>query len=103
MMQYVLNGYTFEPFVQFEISRVAFYPRDVGWKLGSIINKQVQCHDALEALFEIRYWQKIWQTLESVTLTLARSGRTQDAAVILGHLDGHSAGTGLEHAMHFRE
>jgi hypothetical protein len=62
-----------------------------------------RCHAALDALFEIRYWQKTWQTLESVTLALATAGRTEDAAVILGHLDAHSPGLGLEHQLHFRD
>jgi hypothetical protein len=62
-----------------------------------------RCHAALDVLFEIRYWQKIWQTLESVTLALATAGRTDRAAVVLGHLDAHSPGLGLEHARHFRD
>ena len=33
-----------------------------------------RCHVALDALFEIRHWQKIWQTLESVALALASVG-----------------------------
>ena len=60
-------------------------------------------HDALEALFETRHWQKIWQTLESVTLALATAGRTEHAAVILGRLDAHSSGFGIEHALQFRD
>jgi predicted ATPase/class 3 adenylate cyclase len=63
----------------------------------------VRCHDALEALFEVRYWQKIWQTLESVILALARSGRVERAAVVLGHLDNFHPPFGLEHSLHFRE
>ncbi len=62
-----------------------------------------RCRDALDAVFEIRYWQKTWQTLESVALALARAGRTEHAAVVLGHLDLHSPGLGLEHSLHFRE
>jgi predicted ATPase/class 3 adenylate cyclase len=62
-----------------------------------------RCHDALDALFEIRYWQKTWQTLESVVLSLARAGRTEHSAVILGYLDRHSPGLGLEHRLHFRD
>jgi predicted ATPase/class 3 adenylate cyclase len=64
---------------------------------------RARCHDALAELFEIRYWQKTWQTLESVTLTLARAGRTEQAAVVLGHLDAHSPGLGLEDTLHFRD
>jgi len=54
-------------------------------------------------LYEIRYWQKTWQTLESVTLALANAGRIDYAAVVLGHLDAHSPGLGLEHALNFRD
>ena len=62
-----------------------------------------RCHDALEALFEIRHWQKIWQTLESAALALASSGRIEQAAVILGGLDAHSPGFGMEYGLHFRD
>jgi hypothetical protein len=62
-----------------------------------------RCHDALHHLFELRLWQKIWQTLESVSLALARAGRTEQAAVILGCLDAHSPGYGMEHGLEFRE
>lgn len=62
-----------------------------------------RCHDALDALFEIRHWPKIWQNLESATLALARAGRTEHAAVILGHLDANTPGFGLEHELHFRD
>ncbi|HEU4692985.1 MAG TPA: hypothetical protein VFS23_31700, partial [Vicinamibacterales bacterium] len=61
------------------------------------------CHDSLEALFDVRHWQKIWQTLEAATLALARAGRTQQAAEILGCLDARSPGFGIEHALHFRD
>ena len=62
-----------------------------------------RCYDALDALFEIRLWQRIWQVLESVTLALATAGRLEPAAVIIGHLDAHTPGFGLEHAFHFRD
>ena len=62
-----------------------------------------RCHDALDTLFEVRYWQKIWQTLESVTLALAKAGQLEQAAVILDRLDAHSPGFGLEHGLHFRD
>jgi hypothetical protein len=62
-----------------------------------------RCHDALDALFEIRHWSKIRQILESITLALATAGQTEHAAVILGYLDAHSSGFGFEHALHFRD
>ena len=62
-----------------------------------------RCNDSLDALFEIRHWPKIWQTLESITLALARAGRTEHAAVILGHLDARAPGYGLEYALNFRD
>jgi hypothetical protein len=63
----------------------------------------VRCHDALHQLFAVRHWQKIWQTLESVSLALARAGRTEEAAVILGCLDARSPGYGMEHGLGFRD
>ena len=62
-----------------------------------------RCRDALEALYESRYWQKTWQILESVVLALAIADRTENAAVIIGHLDAHSPGFGLEHELRFRD
>ena len=62
-----------------------------------------RCHDALEALLEIRHWAKMRQILESITLALAMAGRIEQAAVILGHLDAHSPGFGFEHKLHFRD
>ena len=62
-----------------------------------------RCHEALALGYEIRYWQKNWQILESMTLALASAGRTEQAALILGHLDAHSPGLGLERDLHFRD
>jgi hypothetical protein len=62
-----------------------------------------RCHDALDELFEMRYWQKIRQTLESVALALANADRTEHAAVVVGHLDRHATGLGIEHTLQFRE
>ncbi len=62
-----------------------------------------RCTDALDALYEIRYWQKLWQVLESVALSLAKCGRTAEAAVVLGHLDAHQPGYGLEDGLRFRD
>jgi predicted ATPase len=62
-----------------------------------------RCHDALDALYDVRYWQKMWQILESVTLALARAGRMEQAAVVLGRLDAQWPGFGIEHDLQFRE
>jgi predicted ATPase/class 3 adenylate cyclase len=62
-----------------------------------------RCRDALSALFEIRHWQKTWQTLEDATLALARAGHTEKAAVILGHLEAHSHQYGFERSLGFRD
>jgi predicted ATPase len=62
-----------------------------------------RCRDALDNLFEVRFWQKLWQTAESATLALARAGRTEPAAVILGHLDANWPGYGLENGLRFRD
>jgi hypothetical protein len=62
-----------------------------------------RCYDALDALFEIRLWPKTWQVVESAALALATAGRTEPAAVILGHLDEHVLGFGIEHTPHFRD
>ncbi len=61
-----------------------------------------RCHEALDALYEIRYWQKLWQALESTTLTLATMGRVADAAVLLGHLDAQVTAVGLEDGLDYR-
>ena len=72
-----------------------------GWGLPM---RWSRCHDALDSLLEIRHWQKIWQTLESAALALlARSGRTEQAAEILGGLDAHSPGFGMEYGLHYRD
>lgn len=61
------------------------------------------CREALEMLYEIRYWQKLWQTLESTTLGLAQVGRTAAAAILLGHLDAHIVPIGLEEPLLYRD
>jgi hypothetical protein len=60
------------------------------------------CRDALDALCEIRYWQKLWQVLDSVVLNLARAGRSEQAALILGHLQAHMPACGMEETLGFR-
>ncbi len=62
-----------------------------------------RCHEALDALYEIRYWQKLWQAIESTTLALATMGRAADAAVLLGHLDAHVIAVGLEDGLDYRD
>jgi hypothetical protein len=62
-----------------------------------------RCHDALDPLYELRYWQKLWQAMESTTLALAAVGNTADAAVLLGHLDAHVAGAGIETTLGYRD
>ncbi len=61
-----------------------------------------RCREALDALYEIRYWQKLWQALESTTLALATMGHVADAAVLLGHLDAHVIAVGLEQGLDYR-
>ena len=95
-----------------EIARSTGDPRSLGIALRCLATASTglgaadaptRCHDALNALYEIRHWPKTWQALESVTLALAAAGRTEHAAVILGHLDAHWSGFGLEHTGHFRD
>ena len=62
-----------------------------------------RCREALDALYEIRYWQKLWQVMESTTLALASMGRTADAAMLLGHLDAHVVAVGLEDGLGYRD
>lgn len=61
------------------------------------------CREALEMLYEIRYWQKLWQALDSTTLGLASVGHTADAAILLGHLDAHVVPVGLEENLRYRD
>ncbi len=63
----------------------------------------LRCSDALDALYELRYWQKLWQTMDSIAMAVASVGRTADAAVLLGHLDAHVVGAGLEATLGYRD
>ena len=67
------------------------------------VDALARCHDALAALYEIRYWQKIWQVLDSVVLALAKADRAAEAALILGHLQAHMPPCGMEDGLGFRE
>jgi len=60
------------------------------------------CTEALTILYEQRYWQKLWQAMESTALSLGRSGRTIEAATLLGHLDAHRVPAGMEEGLGFR-
>ncbi len=64
---------------------------------------RARCHDALAALHESRYWQKIWQLLNSVVLALAKAHRPAEAALILGHLQAHMPPCGIEDTLGFRD
>ena len=95
-----------------QIARATGDPQSIGLALRCLAmastgldapDAVARCHDAVYRLLEVRQWQKIWQVLESVALALARTGRTDDAAVILGHLDAHSPGYGMEHGLGFRD
>jgi predicted ATPase/class 3 adenylate cyclase len=60
------------------------------------------CHEALSTLYDTRYWQKLWQAMDSAVLALAESGLTQEAVTILGHLDAHMPAYGIEMTLGFR-
>ena len=95
-----------------QIARATSDPQSIGLALRSLAmastgldapDALARCHDAVHQLLEVRHWQKIWQVLDSVVLALARTGHTDHAAVILGHLDAHSPGYGMEHGLGFRD
>jgi hypothetical protein len=60
------------------------------------------CLDALRAVHAVRLWQKTWQVLDDVVLTLAYSGDTEGAALVLGHLDAHAIPYGIEAELGYR-
>jgi predicted ATPase len=62
-----------------------------------------RCHDALRLLYDMRYWQKLWQVMDSVALALVKAGRMSQAATVLGHLDAHVESFGMEHVLGFRQ
>jgi hypothetical protein len=94
-----------------EIARAAGDPRHEGIMLRAIavvatglggLDALDRCHEALDALYEVRYWQKIWQTLDCVALALAKTDHVDGAAIILGYLDAHMPACGLEYWLDFR-
>ena len=60
------------------------------------------CHEALLALADMRYWQKVWQTLDTTIIALLDSGRTREATTILGYLETQPPNIGLENWLGFR-
>jgi hypothetical protein len=62
-----------------------------------------RCREALEMLYDTRYWQKLWQTMDSTALALANAGRDEEAATVLGHLDAHMPACGWEDTLRFRD
>ena len=60
------------------------------------------CHEALVRLFEIRFWWRTWHVFDSIGLALVSSGRTEAAAVVVGHLDAHHPPFGTEEMLGFR-
>ena len=59
--------------------------------------------EALDSLLQMRFWQKVYQTLESSALALALDAHLDDAAVVLGFLDAEMPqGFGIEASLGFR-
>ena len=66
-------------------------------------DKAIQaCRDALTRLFEIRFWWRTWHVFDSIGLALVSSGRTEPAAVVVGHLEAHHPPFGMEDDLGFR-
>ena len=61
-----------------------------------------RCHEALVVLADMRYWQKVWQTLDATVIALLDSGRTREATTILGYLETQPPNVGLEQKLGFR-
>jgi hypothetical protein len=60
------------------------------------------CREALIALYEIRFWYRIWQHFESIALQLAATGHVEAAAVVVGNLEARHAAFGYESWLGFR-
>lgn len=48
------------------------------------------CVEAIERLYELRYWLYLWRVLDGAACVIARAGRMHQAALLLGHLDGQA-------------
>jgi hypothetical protein len=62
-----------------------------------------RCGDAIRFLYDIRYWQKLWQVMDSVAVALVNAGRMSEAATLLGYLDAHVESFGMEHDLNYRQ
>ena len=49
------------------------------------------CIEAIERLYELRYWLYLWRVLDGAACVIARAGRMHQAALLLGHLDRQAA------------
>jgi hypothetical protein len=61
------------------------------------------CRAALLALYESRFWYRIWQLFESVALELASTGHLESAGVVLGNLEAKHEPFGFENTLGFRQ
>jgi predicted ATPase/DNA-binding SARP family transcriptional activator len=61
------------------------------------------CRSALLALYEMRFWYRIWQLFESIALELASTGHVESAGVVLGNLEAKHPAFGFEHTLGFRQ
>ena len=82
--------------VALDNARAVRNPRLVGMALRALAFVAVRsgesdslsrCVEAVEALHDSRYWQKLFQALEATALALARAGRVSDAASIISMLE----------------
>jgi hypothetical protein len=67
------------------------------------LNARQRCSEALTMLYDVRYWQKLWQAADDAALALAEAGHCKGASTLLGHLDAHTPSYGLEHQLGFRD
>jgi hypothetical protein len=61
------------------------------------------CRAALLQLYHHRDWERVWQTMESVGLVLASTGRVEQASIVLGHLEVWQPHFGRETIFGFRD
>ena len=61
------------------------------------------CRAALLALYEMRFWYRIWQLFESIALEFALTGHVESAGVVLGNLEAKHKAFGFENTLGFRQ